>query len=42
MYREVYEGARQLLETSPRLLAYVERVLAATGGADVLPGADAF
>jgi glutathione S-transferase len=42
MYREVYEGARQLLETRPRLLAYVERVLAATGGADVLPGADAF
>jgi glutathione S-transferase len=34
MYREVYEGARQLLETRPRLLAYVERVLHATGGAE--------
>src|SRR5262245_1374730 len=34
MYREVYEGARQVLELRPRLLAYVERVLHATGGAE--------
>ena len=34
MYREVYPGARQLLATRPRLLAYVERVLDATGGAE--------
>jgi glutathione S-transferase len=33
MYREVYEGARQLLELRPRLLDYVERVFHATGGA---------
>jgi glutathione S-transferase len=33
LYREVYEGGRQLLEARPRLLAYVERVIAATGGA---------
>jgi hypothetical protein len=32
MYREVYQGARQLVEARPRLLAYVERVLQATGG----------
>jgi glutathione S-transferase len=32
MYREVYQGARQLLEARPRLLAHVERVLQATGG----------
>jgi len=36
MYREIYEGARELLEARPRLLAYVERVLAATGGAEPL------
>ncbi len=36
MYREVYEGARQLLEARPRLLAYVERVLHATGGVEPL------
>ena len=34
MYREVYEGARRVLELRPRLLAYVERVLDATGGPD--------
>jgi glutathione S-transferase len=34
MYREIYEGARKLLELRPRLLAYVERVLDATGGAE--------
>jgi glutathione S-transferase len=34
MYREVYQGARQLLELRPRLLAYVERVLHATGGVE--------
>lgn len=34
MYREVYEGARELLELRPRLLAYVERVLHATGGVE--------
>ncbi len=34
MYREVYEGARQLLAARPRLLAYVERVLDATGRAE--------
>jgi glutathione S-transferase len=32
LYREVYEGARPLLERRPRLLAYVERVFDATGG----------
>lgn len=32
IYREVYEGARQLLELRPRLLAYLERVFGATGG----------
>jgi glutathione S-transferase len=33
IYREIYAGARELLERRPRLLAYVERVLDATGGA---------
>jgi glutathione S-transferase len=32
LYREVYEGARELLELRPRLLAHVERVFEATGG----------
>jgi glutathione S-transferase len=32
MYREVFDGARPLLAARPRLLAYVERVLDATGG----------
>jgi glutathione S-transferase len=32
MYRDVYAGARGLLEVRPRLLAHVERVLSATGG----------
>jgi len=41
LHREVYEGARQLLELRPRLLAYVERVFDATGGPDALGGADA-
>jgi glutathione S-transferase len=36
MYRDVYEGARELLEARPRLLAYLERVLAATGGIEPL------
>jgi glutathione S-transferase len=36
MYREVYPGARQLLETRPRLLTYVERVFGATGGVEPL------
>jgi glutathione S-transferase len=31
MYRDVYAGARTLLDTHPRLVAHVERVLAATG-----------
>lgn len=34
MYRDLYAGARSLLEARPRLLAHVERVLAATGGAE--------
>jgi glutathione S-transferase len=34
MYRDLYRGARALLEARPRLLAHVERVLAETGGAD--------
>jgi glutathione S-transferase len=34
MYRGIYAGARALLERRPRLLAHVERVLAATGGVD--------
>jgi len=34
MYREVYAGARALLEVRPRLLAHVERVLSATGGVE--------
>jgi len=38
MYREVYTGARQMLETRPRLLAYVERVFDATGGVDPIRG----
>jgi len=38
LYREVYEGARQLLERRPRLLGYVERVFDATGGSDALRG----
>ncbi len=33
MYREVFEGARRRLEARPRLLAHVERVYDATGGA---------
>ena len=32
MYRELFPGARALLESRPRLFAHVERVLAATGG----------
>jgi len=32
VYRAVFAGARALLELHPRLLAHVERVLAATGG----------
>jgi glutathione S-transferase len=31
MYRDVYAGARALLDSHPRLVAHVERVLAATG-----------
>jgi glutathione S-transferase len=38
LYREVYEGARELLVLRPRLLAHVERVFDATGGANVLGG----
>ncbi len=34
MYRDVYPGARALLDVRPRLVAHVERVLAATGGAE--------
>jgi glutathione S-transferase len=34
MYRDLYAGARALLAARPRLLAHVERVLAATGGAE--------
>jgi glutathione S-transferase len=34
MYRDIYAGARALLEVRPRLLAHVERVLSATGGAE--------
>lgn len=34
MYRGLYAGARALLEVRPRLLAHVERVLAATGGVE--------
>jgi glutathione S-transferase len=36
MYREVYQGARRLLEARPRLLAFVERVFAASGGPEPL------
>jgi glutathione S-transferase len=32
MYRDVYPGARELLEQRPALIAFVERTLAATGG----------
>ena len=34
IYREVYEGSRELLAARPRLLAFVERVYDATGGPD--------
>src|SRR5262249_49346739 len=33
MHRAIYPGARQLLERRPRLLAHVQRVFEATGGA---------
>jgi glutathione S-transferase len=34
LHRDVYAGARALLEARPRLLAHLERVFAATGGAE--------
>lgn len=34
MYRDVYPGARVLLDARPALVAHIERVLAATGGPD--------
>jgi glutathione S-transferase len=34
MYRDVYPGARALLDAHPRLVAHIERVLAETGGAE--------
>jgi glutathione S-transferase len=34
MYRDLYAGARAMLDVRPRLVAHVERVLGATGGAE--------